>query len=68
MPELSIREERCKACGLCVEFCPKNCLELTDRFNAQGYNPVGLKLPEECTGCAICARMCPDVAIEEVKK
>lgn len=64
MPKLEIREDRCKACGICVEYCPQNCLELTDRFNPQGYHPVGLKRPDDCTGCAICARMCPDVVIE----
>ncbi|HEY6009471.1 MAG TPA: 4Fe-4S binding protein [Geobacteraceae bacterium] len=67
MPKLEIREDRCKACGLCVEFCPQGCLAPTDRFNAQGYHPVTCVKPEECTGCAICARMCPDVVIT-VKK
>ncbi|RMG97512.1 MAG: ferredoxin family protein [Candidatus Dadabacteria bacterium] len=64
MPKLVIREERCKSCGICVEYCPRECLEITDRLNPQGYQPVGLKDPEACTGCAICARMCPDVVIE----
>lgn len=67
MPKLTIREERCKACGICVEYCPQHCLALTERFNPQGYHPVGLAKPDDCTGCAICARMCPDVVIE-VKK
>ncbi|PLX42992.1 MAG: tungsten formylmethanofuran dehydrogenase [Deltaproteobacteria bacterium] len=67
MPKLEIREERCKSCGLCIEFCPKGCLEITDRFNPSGYNPVGWMNTEECTGCAICARMCPDVVIEVFK-
>ncbi len=64
MAHLVIREERCKSCGICVEFCPRECLEITDRLNPQGYRPVGLKDPEACTACAICARMCPDVVIE----
>ena len=63
MPELTIRDDRCKACGICVEFCPKDCLELSDRFNAQGYHPVECVRPADCNGCAICARMCPDVVI-----
>jgi 2-oxoglutarate ferredoxin oxidoreductase subunit delta len=64
MPKLAIREDRCKSCGICVEFCPEGCLELTQQLNAQGYRPVGLKDEEACKGCAICARMCPDVVIE----
>lgn len=64
MPKLEFREDRCKSCGLCVAYCPKECLEITGRLNPQGYRPVGLKEGAECTGCAICARMCPDVVIE----
>ena len=64
MPKLVIREDRCKSCGICVEFCPVGCLEITQQLNAQGYRPVGLKDAEACKGCAICARMCPDVVIE----
>lgn len=64
MPQLKIREDRCKSCGICIQYCPEGCLKLTDRFNAQGYHPVGWSEPTKCTGCAICARMCPDVVIE----
>jgi len=64
MPKLEIRQDRCKSCSLCVEYCPKECLEISPGLNAQGYRPVGLKVDAECTGCAICARMCPDVVIE----
>ncbi|MDW7710150.1 MAG: ferredoxin family protein [Deferrisomatales bacterium] len=64
MPRLEFREERCKSCALCVEYCPRGCLEISERLNPQGYRPAGLKPDAECTGCAICARMCPDVVIE----
>ncbi len=67
MPRLTIHEDRCKACGLCVEFCPKDCLALSDKFNPQGYHPVELVNPDECTGCAICAKMCPDVVFKVEK-
>ena len=56
--------ERCKGCGLCVHFCPKEVLILTGKRNAQGYRVVGLKAPEKCTGCGICYLMCPDVVLE----
>ncbi len=64
MPKLEMREDRCKSCSLCVEYCPKDCLEIAEGLNAQGYRPARLKADAECTGCAICARMCPDVVIE----
>jgi 2-oxoglutarate ferredoxin oxidoreductase subunit delta len=64
MPKLVIREERCKSCGICVAFCPKSCLEISQNLNSLGYRPACFKDVDSCTGCAICARMCPDVVIE----
>ncbi len=64
MAKLVIREERCKSCGICIEFCPENCLEIGDKLNAQGYRSVRLQDPDACRACGICGRMCPDVVIE----
>ena len=56
--------ERCKACGICIAFCPNEVLALNEnQINRQGYTPAYAKEPEACTGCRICAMMCPDVAI-----
>ena len=56
--------ERCKACGLCVAFCPHGVLALNEKqINGQGYTPAYAAAPENCVGCAMCAMMCPDVAI-----
>ncbi len=63
-----IDAERCKGCGLCVHFCPKNVLEITDKVNAKGHFPAFQARPEECIYCAICCTMCPDVAISIVEK
>ena len=32
-------EERCKGCGICVEFCPRQLLAISDRANSKGYYP-----------------------------
>jgi 2-oxoglutarate ferredoxin oxidoreductase subunit delta len=37
---LVILREQCKECMLCIEFCPKNVLCLTDIYNRKGYHPV----------------------------
>ena len=62
-----IDSEVCKGCGLCVNFCPKNVLEITDKVNVKGHFPVFQARPEDCIHCTICCIMCPDVAISIIK-
>jgi 2-oxoglutarate ferredoxin oxidoreductase subunit delta len=47
----------CKDCAICVEFCPKDVLELGE--NGQ----VVIARPEECNACRWCELHCPDFAI-----
>lgn len=57
--------ERCKACELCVRFCPRDVLGLNEHtINILGYHPVADLNPDECNGCGTCALMCPDMVIE----
>lgn len=54
LPE--INTEWCKGCGICVAFCPRECLSLE--------NGGKVKLDaEKCGGCGICEMYCPDFAI-----
>lgn len=64
MAHVIINPERCKACLLCIEFCPRKCLALDEGLNGRGFHPASCAQPERCTGCGICATMCPDVCIE----
>ena len=69
MNKVTIREDVCKGCGLCVSVCPKKILELQKEvLNAKGYHPAGVTEPEKCIACAMCATMCPDVAIKVEKE
>lgn len=65
MVKISINEELCKGCGLCVRACPKNILEMSKaKLNAKGYHPAEVTDIESCIACAACARTCPDVVIK----
>jgi 2-oxoglutarate ferredoxin oxidoreductase subunit delta len=59
-----ISSEMCKGCELCISFCPKSAIKLSEKLNAAGYPNAVFTENGQCTGCAICALVCPEVAIE----
>lgn len=61
---IQISQELCKGCELCISFCPKRLISVSNKLNAAGYLPAVFSDNDECTGCAICALVCPEVAIE----
>ena len=61
---IEIDQVMCKGCEICIAFCPKKSMSVSDRINAAGYFPVAFNDGGECTGCAICAVVCPEAAIE----
>ena len=61
--EVHILRERCKGCGFCVEYCPRNTLELSTEFNAKGYHPPVVKEEANCVDCRLCEMLCPEFAI-----
>ena len=63
-----IDEKLCKGCGLCVYFCPKEVLKMSDRRNEKGYNLVEMVNREDCNACKLCEINCPDFAIYVVKE
>jgi 2-oxoglutarate ferredoxin oxidoreductase subunit delta len=63
MPVVKIRAERCKACGWCIEVCPKGVIRLSAGLNERGHHPAEQTDTEECTACGLCALVCPDVCI-----
>jgi pyruvate/2-oxoacid:ferredoxin oxidoreductase alpha subunit/NAD-dependent dihydropyrimidine dehydrogenase PreA subunit len=50
----------CKACGRCIEACPKHCIELgTEIDPVTGFTPVTVNL-DACNGCGLCISACPE--------
>jgi len=54
-----INVDECKGCGLCVDSCPPECLELTPELSGYGVHPARYT-GESCTGCGICFYCCPE--------
>jgi 2-oxoglutarate ferredoxin oxidoreductase subunit delta len=71
---IHIIKERCKGCGFCVEYCPKDVLETSEEYNDKGYHAPYVKHPDSCLECHLCELLCPEFAIfvipegEEEKK
>jgi 2-oxoglutarate ferredoxin oxidoreductase subunit delta len=65
--KIIIDTERCKGCGLCVLFCPKDGIVISEQANKSGYFPAETR-NTECTGCAMCAVICPDAVIEVLRE
>jgi len=59
---LAINEKFCKGCGICIEFCPKQVLGLTDK------GKVYASQPDLCIKCGQCELRCPDFAIQVIKE
>ncbi len=59
-----IDQERCKGCELCVKFCPRGVLRISEALNSFGRHPAEVANADACTGCGACAAMCPDACIE----
>ena len=66
-PRIEIDSEQCKGCQLCVLECPKNCIEMTHKFNQMGYCYAVYK-QEGCIGCGTCYYACPEVGTIKVFK
>lgn len=55
--KLKTNVKNCKGCGICVEFCPKNVLELDE------LGKISVARENDCIMCGQCELRCPDYAI-----
>jgi 2-oxoglutarate ferredoxin oxidoreductase subunit delta len=61
--QIHIVHDRCKGCSFCVEYCPRDVLEMSTDFNAKGYHPPRVKNLDACVLCNLCELICPEFAI-----
>jgi len=67
MAKITIDQDKCKGCLLCVGFCPKGLIKKSKELNKRGLNFVEFVGNEECVGCMMCALICPETCIEIYK-
>jgi 2-oxoglutarate ferredoxin oxidoreductase subunit delta len=61
--DVIVLDDRCKGCGFCVEYCPREVLVLAPFFNRKGYHPPRVAKPGQCVNCNLCEMLCPEFAI-----
>lgn len=66
-----VDKEKCKACGKCMEVCPKHLIsfipykaKLAVACSSADKGPVAMKAcTAACIGCGICVKNCPNQAV-----
>jgi 2-oxoglutarate ferredoxin oxidoreductase subunit delta len=66
--EAHILRSRCKGCELCVRYCPRDVLEVSEEMNEKGYHPPRAVHPERCVACRLCELLCPEFCIYIVQE
>jgi 4Fe-4S ferredoxin len=64
---LTLNKNKCTGCGICMEICPREAIEVTKTPKSEGEEakPPTVKLKEEkCTYCGICETLCPFGALK----
>ncbi len=59
-----VRQQYCKGCNLCIEYCKKQVLAPSKNLNPMGYHYAEPVNQDACIGCMVCTQVCPDLAIE----
>jgi len=59
---IEININRCKGCGLCVNVCPNNIIQISKKTNDKGVL-YAETIKDDCNNCGLCFLICADIAI-----
>ena len=62
--QVYVDKERCKGCGYCVEFCPREVLKMGTELSPKGYLLAVVNDETKCLACGYCEVICPEFAIK----
>ena len=62
--QIYIDKDRCKGCGYCVDFCPREVIKMSSELNPKGYNLAAVEHEDRCLACGFCEAVCPEFAIK----
>jgi 2-oxoglutarate ferredoxin oxidoreductase subunit delta len=65
---VSIDRDRCKGCGFCVEYCPRDVIEMGRELSSKGYQLAVVKSESACLACGFCEFICPEFAVQLTTK
>ena len=63
---LILDKNKCVGCGICMEICPREAIEVTRTTKAEGEEaktPTVAINKEKCSYCGICEVICPFAAL-----
>ena len=64
LPRIEIDNERCKGCGYCVDYCPREVLKMGTELSSKGYLLVEIIDESQCLACGYCEVVCPEFGIK----
>jgi 2-oxoglutarate ferredoxin oxidoreductase subunit delta len=62
--QVVIDKNRCKGCGYCVDFCPREVLKMSTNINPKGYTLPAIVDEDKCLNCGYCEKICPEFAVK----